>query len=150
MRSLLLALLRAVLVWLVVMAAESAHGALRRLLLSPEVDFALRQVSVLIGAVIIFAVTWLFMDWIRVRTARAALAVGGLWVLLTLVFELALGRLTGLGWPRILADYDLTQGGLMPLGLAAMFLTPWAVRRLQAGRAARPLRTQARDPRRAP
>jgi len=71
-------------------------------------------------------------------------------VLLTLAFELALGRLTGLGWARILADYDLTQGGLMPLGLLAMFLTPWAVQRLQAGRAARPPRTQARDPRRAP
>jgi len=150
MRTFLLALLRAVLVWLVVMAAESVHGTLRRLLLSPEVDFALRQVSVLIGVVIIFAITWLCMDWIRVRTARAALAVGGVWVLLTLVFELALGRLTGLGWPRILADYDLTQGGLMPLGLAAMFLTPWAVRRLQAGRAARRLQTPIRDPRRAP
>ena len=43
-----------------------------------------------------------------------------------------------LGWARIAADYDLLHGGLMPLGLLAMALTPWAVRRLKARRGARP------------
>lgn len=128
------ALLRAFLVWLMIIAAESVHGALRRLLLSPEVDFALRQLSVLIGVVMIFAITWIFLDWIRIRTARAALAIGALWAVLTLGFEVALGRMLGLGWDRILADYDLPHGGLMPLGLLAMGLTPWAVRQLQSGR----------------
>ena len=150
MPAFLAALVRAVLIWLVIIATESVHGALRRLLLSPDVDFAFRQLSVLVAVIIIFAITWLFLSWIRIPSARAALAIGGLWVLLTLAFELALGRLTGIGWPRILADYDLTQGGLMPLGLLAMFLTPWAVRQLQAGRATPPPRPQARDPRRAP
>jgi hypothetical protein len=127
-------LLRALAVWLAIMAAESVHGALRRLLLSPEVDFALRQVSVLVGAAIIFAITWIFIDWMRLGSARSALAIGAAWAGLTVGFELALGRLTGLGWDRILADYDLAQGGLMPLGLLAMALTPWAVRALQAKR----------------
>ena len=58
--------------------------------------------------------------------------MGGLWVGLTLMFEMGLGRLMGLGWDRLLADYDLLHGGFMPLGLLAMALTPWAVRRLQA------------------
>lgn len=150
MPAFLSALLRAVLVWLAIMATESLHGALRRLLLSPETDFALRQLSVLIGAVINFGLTWLFLSWIRIRSARAALAIGALWVLLTLVFEMVLGRLTGVGWPRILSDYDLTQGGLMPLGLLAMGMTPWAVRKLQAGRAARALPSTAANPRRPP
>jgi len=134
MPAFLTALLRAFLVWLVIMTTESVHGALRRLLLAPDVDFALRQLSVVIGVVIIVAITWLFLSYIRIRSARAALAVGGLWVMLTLAFEVALGRLTGLGWERILADYDLLHGGLMPLGLLAMGLTPWAVCQLQARR----------------
>lgn len=150
MPAFLAALLRAFLIWLVIIASESLHGALRRLLLSPEVDFALRQLSVLIGVVIIFAITWLFMSWLRIRTARAALAIGALWVLLTLAFELALGRLTGLSWARILIDYDLTQGGMMPLGLLAMGLTPWAVRALQAARHTPPIQSQYPDRRRAP
>jgi len=145
MPAFLAAVLRALLIWLVIMAAESVHGALRRLLLSPELDFALRQLSVLIGVVIIFAITWLFMSWLRIRTARAALVIGALWVLLTLVLELVLGRLTGLSWGRILADYDLTQGGVMPLGLLAMGLTPWAVRQMQAAHPARPVQSGSPD-----
>ncbi len=127
-------LIRALLVWLLVMAAESVHGALRRLFFTPQLDFVLRQVSVAVGAVIIFAVTWIFLDWIRIRTARGALAIGAAWAVLTFAFEVVLGWLTGVGWRRILADYDITRGGLMPLGLLAMALTPWAVRALQARR----------------
>lgn len=128
------ALLRALMVWLLIVLAESAQGALRRLLVSPEVEFAVRQLSVLTGALVIFAITWFCLRWLRLRTAGEALGVGGLWVALTLLFEIGLGRLMGVGWDRILADYDLLHGGLMPLGLLTMALTPWAVRRLQAKR----------------
>lgn len=126
------ALLRALLVWLLIIAGESLHGALRSLLFSPDVLFALRQASVVVAVLIVFAVTWFCLPWMRLRSPRAALGVGALWVVLTLGFEAALGRLTGLGWDRILAEYDLTRGGLMPLGLLAMGLIPWLVLRLQA------------------
>lgn len=126
------ALLRAFLVWLLIVGAETSQGALRRLLISPEVEFAVRQLSVFAGALVIFAITWVCLRWMRLRTAGEALGVGGLWVGLTLLFEVGLGRFMGLGWDRMLADYDLLHGGLMPLGLLAMALTPWAVRRLQA------------------
>ena len=132
------ALLRAVLVWLVIMAAESVQGARRRTLLSLELEFALRQVSVVVGAAVIFAITWLCMRWMRLRTDAEALAIGIGWVVLTLLFELVLGRVFGVSAERLRADYDLLHGGLMPLGLAAMALTPWAVRRLQARRLRHP------------
>lgn len=128
------ALLRAVSIWLLIVVAESAQGAVRRLVVSPEADFVVRQASVITGALVIFAITWVCLRWMRLRTAGEALSVGGLWVALTLLFEVGLGRLMGLGWDRILADYDLVHGGLMPLGLLAMALTPWAVRGLQARR----------------
>src|SRR5436190_21374559 len=94
-------LIRALLVWLLIMAAESVHGALRRVLLTPEVDFAVRQISVAVAALIIFALTWVFLDWIRVRSVRGALVLVIVWAGLTLAFELALGRLTGTPWVRI-------------------------------------------------
>lgn len=128
------ALLRALMVWLLIIAAESVQGGLRRLLTSPEADFAIRQVSVILGAGVIFAITWVCLRWMRVRSAADALAIGVVWVILTLVFEFAIGRATGVSSERIHADYDLLHGGLMPLGLLAMALTPWAVRHLQARR----------------
>lgn len=127
-------ILRALLVWLLIVAAESVQGGLRRMLFDPEVEFVVRQVSVLTGALIIFAITWACIRWLRIRSAVGALGVGVLWVILTLVFEIVIGRALGLSWARIASDYDLLHGGLMPLGLVAMALTPWAARRLEAER----------------
>jgi hypothetical protein len=140
----LAALLRALVVWLLIIAAASLQGAARHLLLSPEMQAALRQASVVAEAVVIFAITWVCMSWLRIRSMRGALGVGLAWVALTVAFELGLGRLMGASWPQILSDYDLAHGGLMPLGLLAMGLTPWAVRRLQAHGRDVPIRTAAR------
>lgn len=127
-------ILRALLVWLLIVAAESVQGGLRRMLFDPDVEFVVRQVSVLTGAVIIFGITWACIRWLRIRSAVGALGVGVLWVVLTVAFEIVIGRALGLSWARIASDYDLLHGGLMPLGLLAMALTPWAVRRLEAER----------------
>jgi hypothetical protein len=125
-------LIRAVLVWLLLMIAESVQGALRQLLLDPQVELVLRQASVALGVAVIFAFTWIFWPWMKIRTERAAFGVGFLWVLCTGLFEVGLGRALGMSWPAILADYDLEHGGLMPLGLLAMALTPWIVGRLRS------------------
>jgi hypothetical protein len=133
MPSILPILLRALAVWLVIIAAESVQGGLRRVLFSPETAFVARQVSVLTGMAVIFAITWFAMRWMRIRTAAGALLVGLAWSALTFAFEIAAGRALGANWPRILSDYDLRHGGLMPIGLMLMALTPWTVQRLQRG-----------------
>jgi hypothetical protein len=129
-------LVRAVLVWMLFILAESVQGALRRTLVSPGVEMLVRQSSVVVGVVLIFAITWFAMRWLRIRSNAGALAVGVFWVALTVAFEVVLGRVMGAPWSRILGDYDLSQGSLMPLGLLAMALTPWMVRRLQRRRPA--------------
>ncbi len=116
---------------MVIVGAESVQGWLRRLLFDPEAELLVRQVSVATGAIVIFVIAWFSIRWLRIRTASGALAVGGLWVALTVMFEIGLGRVMDVPEPRMLADYDLTNGGLMPLGLLAMALTPWAVLRLR-------------------
>ncbi len=126
-----MALLRALVLWGLFIVAESAQGALRRALLAPDVQLAAREAGVLIGAALIFALTWATWRWLGLRRAGAALAVGGLWVGLTAAFDLGLGRALGEGWPALSADYDPRRGGAMLLGLAVMALTPWAVLRLR-------------------
>ena len=120
-------LIRACLIWLVIIAVETVHGILRGILLMPIVgDLPARQTGVLVGSLLIFGVTYLFIRWIAARTKPQLLGVGVLWVALTVLFEIGLGRLVlGLPWERISEDYDVTRGGFMGLGLLFMAAAPW-------------------------
>jgi hypothetical protein len=135
--------LRAVLVWLVIIAAETVHGFLRTLLLVPLVgDFPARRVSVLTGSLLIFGVALVFVRWIAAGTRLRLLGVGLLWVVLTVLFEIALGRYAlGLSWDRIAEDYDVTRGGLLGFGLLFMAAAPTLAAKLRRRSAAnsRPL-----------
>jgi len=116
---------RALVVWLVVIAAETVHGILRQLFLAPIVgDLAARQIGVVVGSFIIFIIAFVSVRWLNARTLREQLGVGALWVVLTVVFELALGTLLGLTRERMLADYDLTAGGFMAFGWLFLLLSP--------------------------
>ena len=130
-------LLRAFLVWLLIIGVETVHGILRTLLLLPAVgDFRARQISVFTGSVLIFGVAYVFIEWIQTKTRRELIFVGLLWVLLTVIFEVVLGRLVlGLPWTRITEDYDLPKGGLLGFGLLFMAAAPsialWLRRRVK-------------------
>jgi len=116
---------RAFVVWVLIIAAETVHGVLRQLLLVPVVgDLRARQIGVLIGSAIILAIAWALARWLDARSLRAQLAVGAVWVSLTVCFEYALGRLLGLTAERMLADYDVARGGFMLFGLAFMLVAP--------------------------
>ncbi|HJR69882.1 MAG TPA: hypothetical protein VKA43_07565 [Gammaproteobacteria bacterium] len=124
---------RALAAWVLIIAAETVHGILRQWLLVPVVgDLRARQIGVLIGSAIIFAIAWALARWIDARSLRAQLAVGAVWVVLTLCFEYTLGRLLGLPTERILADYDVARGGFMLFGLVFMLIAPALAARAQS------------------
>jgi hypothetical protein len=121
---------RAVMVWMIFMLAETAHGVVREVLIAPAVGaLRARQMGVPVGCVIIFVVAWFAARWLGARTRRQQLVVGGLWVMLTVAFEIFLGFVVGAPWKPFMADLDPTRGGLMLLGLAFMFVTPMLVAR---------------------
>jgi hypothetical protein len=123
---------RALVVWLVIILAETVHGVLRQLFLVPIVgDLHARQIGVLVGSLIILAVALMFSPWLGARTLREQLVVGSAWVALTVVFELALGAVLGLSLQRMLEDYDFSRGGFMAFGLLFMLCAPLAAARLR-------------------
>lgn len=107
---------RAFAVRLLLMAAEVVLGILRGLLLAPLVgDLRARQIGVFMGSLLLLGLTYLLVGWIRAGTAPRLLGVGLLWVALTVLFEVGLGRLVlGLPWDRLAEDFDLSRGGLLP------------------------------------
>jgi hypothetical protein len=124
---------RAVIVWMLIMAAETIHGALREVFIAPVIGgLRARQVGVLIGSALIFVIAWLTSRWMGVVTRAGLLKVGAAWVALTLCFEMALGSAIGLDWNRIASDYDPARGGLMSFGLAFMLFAPLIAARLRS------------------
>ena len=123
---------RAMLAWMLIILAETAHGSLRELFIAPRLgDLRARQLGLLVGSVIVFAIALLTARWLGARTRRARLGVGFAWVILTVIFEFALGRALGYGWERILSDYNPARGGLMLFGLAFMAVAPLLAARLR-------------------
>jgi hypothetical protein len=118
--------LRAIEVWVFISAVEVVHGVARIALLEPLIgDFPARQVAVFSGSALIVGTTFLFRGWMGTTSIRDCLFVGGMWVLLTIVSEIVLGKVVfEVSWSRIYEDYDLVHGGLMPFGLIVMFLAP--------------------------
>ena len=129
-------LLRAFAVWLVIIAVETIHGILRTMLLVPLVgDLPARQIGVPIGSLLILAVACFCVRWIAATTRLQLLVVGLLWVVLTVLFEIGLGRLAlDLPWDRITEDYDLTRGGFLGLGLLFMAVSPLLAAKIRGRR----------------
>jgi len=113
-------------VWLVIIFAEFLHGTARVLLLEPVVgDFRARQITVLTGILIILTISGFFVRWLRAANNFQLFFVGVMWLALTAAFEISLGRMLNLSWERILSDYDIFNGGLMPLGLLFLVFAPF-------------------------
>jgi len=118
--------LRAVGLWLVLMGAETLQGLWRVKVLAAWVsDEAAHDVGVFTGSLIILLISFAFIDWIPARDAGTLLAVGATWVALTIVYEVALGRFAfDRSWSEVAADFDLSRGRMLPLGLLFLFFSP--------------------------
>lgn len=117
---------KSIIVWLVFILAESLNGIARILWLMPYLgDRLAHQISFVTGSGLILAIAALFVRWLRASHFYQLLYVGVLWMLLTVTFEMVLGRLIlGYSWSQIAADYNLLQGGLMPIGLVLLIVAP--------------------------
>jgi hypothetical protein len=119
-------LLRGLAVWVIIVLAEVAQGVGRGIWLAPSVgDFRARQIAVFTGSAMIIVIAVGFGRWIGARGPAQLLGVGCLWLGLMLAFETGLGRFVmGYSWGRIGSDFNLLEGGLLPVGLLVLALAP--------------------------
>jgi len=115
------------LAWLLMPVAAIANGALRDLWLAPLLgEHAAEILSVLLLLVSIYVITALFLRRAGHRHVSADLwALGILWMVLTIVFELVFfGVFLGVPIPELLAAYDIFAGELWLVVVAGVLLAP--------------------------
>ena len=75
---------RGLIVWFLIILAESVHGVLRTMLLEPLIgDLSARQIGVVIGTAMILAITFMFVRWLKANSGCHFLLIWLMWVVLT-------------------------------------------------------------------
>ena len=105
-------LLRATVVWLVLMVLAIANGIFRNSVITPRLGEQVGHViSTVVLCLILLCVSLLTIRWIGPHTTRDALLIGAFWVVLTLAFEFLAGHYAfGHSWEKLLADYNVGKG----------------------------------------
>jgi len=127
--------LRSALVWLVFGVVAFAAGALRQAALAPVLgEHAAHQAGSVLAAAVMAGVAVWFIRRLR-PTSSEALTIGGLWVAMTIAFEIGYFRFgLGVPWSRLLHDYNIFRGRLWLLVLIVQFVAPYVVvRRARPG-----------------
>ena len=120
-------LLSALALWLLFLAVAVVFGALRMGLLQPRIGEPAAHVIGTLVVTAIFLIIFTFVHRIR-ASIRDILLIGVLWIVLTVCFEFVFGHfVAGHPWDVLLADYNVLQGRIWVLVLAALLLGPPAI-----------------------
>jgi hypothetical protein len=113
-------------------AIAVANGFFREAWLVPQLgEHTARQISTLLLLVLFAAYIAAVIRLWPPRSRRGALAVGAIWLLLTLAFEFGLGFfVSGLTWRQMLGEYNLAAGRLWILVPLWVAVAPYVFFRL--------------------
>lgn len=127
-----MAVVRVLLVWLAILVLAVANGVVREALLTPALGPVVGLlVSGGVLALLIVAVAYVALPWMRVRARRHLVGLGLVWLALTLVFEFAFGLWQGKSLEGLLQAYTFAQGNLWPLVLLVTAAAPYLAARLR-------------------
>ena len=126
-------LFKASLIWLLMLVFAVLNGALREAVLLPHLG---KPVSFVIsGALLstcIVVVALILVPRVGQLEGRDAVYMGLYWLLLTLAFEFAFGRLVQhRDWAELLDAYTFRDGNIWPVVLAVMLFAPLMAVRLR-------------------
>jgi len=116
-----------VLAWFPMVAIAIANGALRKSWFGQSLsELAAHQLSTLTAVILFGVYIWFVVRFWPPTSAAQAVAVGLLWLVMTITFEFLFGHyLAGHSWERLLHDYNLLAGRVWPLVLVWVAVAPY-------------------------
>lgn len=118
---------RAFLVWAAIIPFAIGNGILRDAVLSRFLAAgAARTFSGVLLSAAIFAWVLATYRWQGSPRGAAAVGVGAAWLVLTVAFEFAFGRLVAKhSWEQLFRPYRCADGDIWPLVLLVVAVAPW-------------------------
>ena len=98
----------------------------------PRADRSGAPTSSLTAVILFYLYTWILEIKWPLESSQQALAVGIIWLCLTVAFEFFFGHyVANHPWSRLIQDYNLLSGRLWALVLLAVTAAPYVVYKLQ-------------------
>jgi hypothetical protein len=118
--------IRDVLLWLPMIVLALANATLRELVFIKHFsEFRAHQLSTITLIILCSIYIWFVFPLLNIQNSKQALLIGFVWVLLMVVFEFSLGRLTNKSWEYLLRNYNLFAGRIWLLFLLCLFILPY-------------------------
>lgn len=120
-------------VWFAMFLLAVANGGFReKVLISAFGNTVGLLLSGLVLSVLVFVLTYQGVAWFGKLKSAHYWLIGTAWLLATLIFELAFGRIVAdKTWGELLAAYTFTDGNLWPVVLILIAISPWVCARLR-------------------
>ena len=122
-----------VLLWIPMVFIAIANGVVRQAWFGKYLsELRAHQLSTLTGVVLFGLYIGLALRFFRPTTATQALAIGFVWLGLTVAFEFGFGHyVAGHSWGRLFQDYNLLAGRVWVLVLLWLTVAPYVFYRWQ-------------------
>ena len=119
-------ILKVVGIWCLFIVVAIANGTVRNSLISPRVGEQLGHIlSSFTLSLLIFLICLALVKVLGITNLLQSLAIGGLWVLMTIGFEFPFGHyVIGHSWAHLLSDYNVFRGRLWVLVLITTAISP--------------------------
>ena len=114
--------------WLPMIGLAFINATLRELVLKKHFsEMRAHQFSTVTLMVICGIYGLLIFRIMKIHNAGQALMVGFIWMLLTVLFEVMLGKILKKSWAQIFEQYNLNRGRLWPVFLLFLLLLPYGL-----------------------
>jgi hypothetical protein len=119
--------------WVPMVAIAVANGAVREAWYGKRVsELRAHQISTVSGVLLLGAYIWVVIGLWPPASFNEAIAVGLIWLALTVGFEFLFGHYVARhSWSRLLRDYNLLAGRVWLLVLIWVAIAPYVFLRLQ-------------------
>lgn len=118
--------IKIILFWLPMILIAFANAALRETVFVKHFDdLRAHQLSTITLMLFCVIYTWTIFPHLNILSSGQAMLTGAIWMLLTIIFEFGLGRLTGNSWNFLFQNYNLAEGRIWVLFLLFLLILPY-------------------------
>jgi hypothetical protein len=120
--------------WLGIAILAILNGVTRQKLYGQHMhELSAHQLSTLIGLIIFSLYIWILTGVYRIESSHQALVIGGIWLIMTILFEFVFGHyVVGHPWGRLFHDYNLVKGRIWLLVLIWTAIAPYIFYRIRS------------------